>query len=160
MDGARPYIAADRNACLAIFDSNVPEYFSSDKRSGFETFLDDLPTSCAYQVIECDGAIVGCGGVAVEEDGCTASLCWGMIHNRRHRSGLGSALTAARLDAARAMGNVSQVRMDTSQHTKAFYNRFGFVTERIVKDGYGPGLDRCDMKLVLAECASCNIAVS
>ena len=36
----RPYSQADRERCLAIFDSNVPRFFAPDERELFATFLD------------------------------------------------------------------------------------------------------------------------
>jgi len=36
----RPYTAADRAACLAVFDSNVPASFAPDERAAFAAYLD------------------------------------------------------------------------------------------------------------------------
>lgn len=100
----REYTTADRSACLAVFDSNLGKYFVPAEREGFAAFLDALPGR--YLVIEDEvGAVLGCGGHAVE--------------------------------------------LDTSQHTRGFYERVGFRVERVVPDGYAPGLDRCDMCLAL-----------
>lgn len=44
---------------------------------------------------------------------------------------------------------MTRIELDTSQHTQAFYARFGFTVERVVVNGYGPGLDRWDMALDL-----------
>lgn len=147
MDVARPYVAADRPACLALFDSNAPRFFDPSERAGFEQFLDEM--RWPYQVIERDGRVVACGGHAVEPDGRTVSLCWGMVEQALHGQGLGRMLTEARLAAARVEPGATEVRLDTGQHTTGFYQRFGFVIERVVKDGYAPGSDRHDMRLGL-----------
>lgn len=147
MDRARPYVAADRAACLALFDSNAPRFFDPSERAGFERFLDEM--RWPYQVIEREGRVVACGGHAVEPDGRTVSLCWGMVEQGLHGQGLGRRLTGARLAAARAEPGVTAVRLDTGQHTTGFYERFGFVIERVVRDGYAPGSDRFDMRLML-----------
>ena len=147
-DGTRSYAAGDRAACLALFDGNVPLFFTEAERADFADFLDSRAGDWAYQLIERDGAVVACGGVALGADGCTAGLCWGMVARDRHRAGLGRALIQARLAAARALG-ARQVRLDTSQHSQGFYARQGFVVERVTADGYGPGLDRWDMVLRL-----------
>lgn len=147
MDRARPYVAADRAACLALFDSNAPRFFDPSERAGFERFLDEMRRP--YQVIEREGRVVACGGHAVEPDGRTVSLCWGMVEQGLHGQGLGRRLTGARLAAARAEPGVTAVRLDTGQHTTGFYERFGFVIERVVRDGYAPGSDRFDMRLML-----------
>jgi len=79
----RPYTAADRAACLAIFDTNVPAYFAADERESFAAFLDRGHDY--YVLCDGDGAPVGCGGVRVRPDGRTAILRWGMIRAERHR---------------------------------------------------------------------------
>ena len=147
MPSIRPFDVTDRGACLAIFDSNVPAFFDPEERLGYERFLEERADSCGYLVIERDAKLVGCGGVVVEADRETASLCWGMVENGSHRSGLGRVLTNARLQAVKQQFGVTRVILNTSQHTVNFYRRFGFQTTDIVRNGYGPGLDRCNMAL-------------
>ena len=40
-----------------------------------------------------------------------------------------------------------EIYLDTSQKTYKFFEKFGFVVEKISKNGYGVGLDRYDMFL-------------
>ncbi|MEE7547652.1 GNAT family N-acetyltransferase, partial [Xanthomonas sp. Kuri4-1] len=47
-----------------------------------------------------------------------------------HRQGLGTILLLAWLEALRLRPDIEQVVLDTSQHTQAFYARFGFVVKR------------------------------
>lgn len=149
MDAVRPYEARDREACLALFDGNCPRFFDPSERAEYEAFLDGL--DWPYQVIERDGRVVACGGHTPEPDGTTVSLCWGMVEARLHRAGLGAALTQARLAAARARPGVRTVRLETSQHTRGFYERFGFRVVRVRADGFGPGIDACEMRLEIAQ---------
>lgn len=146
---ARSYCVSDRDACLALFDGNVPRFFHADERAQFADFLDTRAGDWSYGVLLFHGSIVACGGHAVIDDGTTADLCWGMVDRARHGTGLGTRLTAARIAAARARPGVRRVRLDTSQHTAGFYRRFGFVTDAVIPDGYGPGLDRHQMTLAL-----------
>lgn len=143
----RRYADGDRAACLALFDGNVPDFFAPAERVPFATFLDRHAAEWAFQVVERDGRLVACGGHRVAADGATADFCWGMVDRAQHRTGLGSLLTDARLRAARSTPGVTQVRLDTSQRTRAFYERFGFVVAQVVPNGYAPGLDRVDMLL-------------
>lgn len=145
----RPYAAQDHAACLALFDSNVPQFFARSERTDFERFLEHDADAWHYLAIVRAGAVVACGGHALSADGRVASFGWGMVDRRLHRQGLGRALTEARLDACRRRAGVARIELDTSQHTQAFYARFGFVVERVVANGYGPGLDRWDMALDL-----------
>ena len=144
----RPYTAADREACLAVFDSNVPRYFIRAERDTFAKFLDELPGP--YLVIEDDdGNVVGCGGYAQGEEPGRADLCWGMVRQDKHRRGFGRTLIHARIDAAKRDAAVRVIALNTSQHTTGFYERFGFHVTGREPDGYGPGLDRCEMRLEL-----------
>lgn len=144
----RDYTTADRSACLLVFDSNVPEFFVPPEREEFAAFLDALPGP--YLVMEDDaGVILGCGGYAVEPGTTTADFCWGMVVRERHGTGLGRLLLHTRLERIRSDPTVETVALHTSQHTRGFYERVGFSTERVVPNGYAPGLDRCDMRLTL-----------
>lgn len=145
---ARDYTTADRHGCLAVFDSNVPEFFVPAEREQFAAFLDALPGP--YLVVEGEaGVILGCGGYAVTPGTTTADLCWGMIRREQHGTGLGRLLTALRLERVRSDAAVEAVALNTSQHTRGFYEHLGFRTEQVTPDGYAPGLDRCDMRLIL-----------
>lgn len=143
----RPYQSTDLDACLRLFDSNTPHYFDPSERELFVRYLGR--STQPFFVIERDGVIVACGGYAVESDGVTASLTWGMVERSLHGQGLGQALTAVRLAAIRALPQLCQVEINTSQHTQRFYARFGFETVKVTPDGYGPGIDRWDMLLPL-----------
>ena len=147
---ARPWRAGDKTSCLALFDSNLPRFFAPDERAEFETFLDALTLRPApYLVLERGGRIVACGGLEVEPGGRQASLTWGMVNRALHGQRLGTALTTARLDLARAMPRLERLVLATSQHVGGFYQGLGFETEKITPGGFGPGLDRWDMALDL-----------
>jgi len=149
----RPYQSADMQACLDIFDRNTPRFFSPTERNDFENFLRDYAVAWDFLVIEDNGIVVACGGHKVDNDMKSASFCWGMVANNLQGNGLGKMLTIARLNTAKAMSAVAKIRLDTSQHTQSFYAQFGFVPERIILDGYGPGLDRWEMVLNLDNAA-------
>lgn len=149
MDTLRIYRPHHFDACLALFDGNVPAFFSAGERHDFMQFLKRHAAAGHYQVIERAGEVIACAGYSISTDGTTASLCWGMVHPKLHRQGLGTMLLSARLEALRLRPDVEHVVLDTSQHTQTFYARFGFVVKRVVPDGYGAGLDRWDMALDL-----------
>src|SRR5947208_16948619 len=97
----RPYSAADREACLGVFDS-----IAYGERIPFEEFLEALPGP--YFVMEHDGTIVGCGGFQLEPS--VAWLKWGMIHRDWQRRGLGRLLLMYRLKEINKAGGVQMVR--------------------------------------------------
>lgn len=146
---SRTYGPEDIDGCLTLFDSNTPRFFDASERDSFVGFLQNQALRWPYQVITLDGRIVGCGGHAVESDGVSVALCWGMVDNSLHGQGLGRILTEARIAAARATPGISRVILNTSQHTQGFYARFGFEAATVTPDGFAPGIDRWDMVLTL-----------
>ena len=149
----RDYTSTDEPACLALFDSNVPDFFLPSERQDFRDFLLRLATP--YFVVEdAAGMVVGCGGYAVDRVTRTARLCWGMVRHDLHRTGIGRALLEARLDRMRADGLVDAVELDTTQNTYAFFERWGFRTSSVEPEGYGPGMDRYEMRLDLNRATS------
>jgi len=143
----RPYTPADLDACLAVFDTNVPRYFIPKERDAFRAFLEELPGPYIV-LLDGDGTVVACGGHAMNDDEPgRADLCWGMVRQEKHRKGLGRRLIHARIDAAKRDASVRSIALNTSQHTTGFYERFGFRITEVERDGYGPGLDRCEMRL-------------
>lgn len=148
----RPYRLEDGVACLAVFTSNTPDFFTVEEREEFAKFLRTMTNP--YFVVEDDGQIVACGGVFVRRDGHTAGLAWGMVQRSKHRHGYGRALLAVRLNWLwQYAPEVEAVTIDTSQHSAPFFSRMGFETTGIERDHYVPGLDRHDMRLPLGSTA-------
>ncbi len=145
----RPYHLNDAAHCLRVFDSNTPRFFDPHERSGFVGFLQEPQRPQDYVVVESDGQIVACGGLASLDDE-TAGFVWGMVDQRLHRQGVGKALALARIEQAHAMGK-HRVTLNTSQHVQAFYAGLGFVVVKVVADGHGPGLDAVEMVLALSD---------
>ncbi|MEX0893090.1 MAG: GNAT family N-acetyltransferase [Gemmatimonadota bacterium] len=140
----RAYAPTDRAACLAIFDSNVPRYFTPEERAQFAAWL-DAPPGPYFVLADAAEGVVGCGGYALGRAPGRADLCWGMVRADRQGEGLGLRLTRERLRRAVADPAVDALALTTSQHTRGFYERLGFRVTRVVPDGFGAGLDQCDM---------------
>lgn len=151
----RPYQPHDREACLAVFRSNVPRYFAPHEEAEFAEFLDELP--CTYFVLEAAGEVLGCGGYYVAPGRGEGGLCWGMVHRRHHGGGLGRRLLLERLYRLVQHPEVAFIRLDTSQHTCGFFEKLGFATIKTESNGYAPGLDRYDMQLWLEPAARARI---
>lgn len=141
----REYTPQDKTACLELFDSNLEPYFKPEERSDFSSFLDRKVGD--YFVVENEGEIVGCGGIALRPEIGEGNLTWGMINRQKHRQGIGGFLTEARLERLRQIPGLKTVAIQTSQHTAAFYARYGFEVREIIPDGFGPGLDNYKMTL-------------
>lgn len=145
----REYTAADREACLAVFDSNTPLFFLPKEREEFAGFLDSH--RCPYFVLARDGAVIGCGGYYRSSCGSSAGLAWGMVAAAHQGRGLGLFLLQKRLARIKEEPAVREITLNTTQHTFRFFAREGFVVRKILKDGYAPGLDRYEMALELKD---------
>ena len=147
----RPYVATDLTACLAVFDGNVPDFFAPAEREEFRAHLLAVPDAApAYLVLSHAGAVVACGGVTAGDKQGDARLVWGMVARDWHRRGLGRRLLRERLALARGLLGLRTESLSTSQHTRGFYEAEGFVLTGVVPDGFGAGLDQCDMVLTLS----------
>lgn len=143
----RRYEPADLESVVAVFRSNIPKYFGSGEEPGLLNFLRD-ERGDDYYVIEIDGQVVGCGGIALNDnEHPTISLCWGMVRDDHLGTGLGKELTKFRIELAREKFHRLPMTVSTSQHTQGFYEKFGFVTTEHTPDGFGPGIDICKMRL-------------
>jgi N-acetylglutamate synthase-like GNAT family acetyltransferase len=117
----RPFTPADRDACLAVFDSNTPDLLQMDRRPSFAARLDDTG---AYFVAEHDGTIVGCGGYALK--GNAAHLQWGLVHRQWQRQGLGRFLLFYRLREITRNGAVEMVGLEAPLSSSQFFASQGF----------------------------------
>lgn len=151
-----PYMPADHAACLHIFRSNQPKYFTADEELDFIRWLDGLNGTqppedgdgeVYYFVAQKGQRVLACGGWGIRTGAHHATLIWGMVDSVHHGNGIGTAITQHRLEHFRALHPGMDMTIDTSHHTAPFYERFGFVTETFTKDGYEPGLHCHDMQL-------------
>ncbi len=145
--GFRPYIVGDKETCMEIFMSNVPRYFGIEEADDFHRFL-DAPV-CDFFVVTQDDKIVACGGHGYHDKKEAFILSWGMVRSDLHKHGLGRFLLAERLKKIYSDSGESFVKIETSQHSRGFFERFGFVVTNIIENYFAPGIDRVDMELLL-----------
>ncbi len=146
----RPYLQADMNRCLAIFDSNTPPFFAPGERPLLERFLRQ-PNS-VFLVVEAEGgSVVACGGYEIMPAEATGYLHWCMVVRDYHRRGIGRRILLARLNQLCDQPGIDTVAADTSQYARGFLEHYGFTVQRIQEGGYGPGLHRYDLSLPLDE---------
>jgi GNAT superfamily N-acetyltransferase len=145
----RQYAPTDRDACLALFDSNVPEFFLESERDEFLGGIDHENVRTYFVVEDDRGQVVACGGYLLDEANGAVWITWGMVARNLQRQGIGTFLLASRLARLCELGFVKVVHLDTTQHSRGFYERHGFVAERFVENGYGPGMHRIDLILRL-----------
>jgi N-acetylglutamate synthase-like GNAT family acetyltransferase len=135
----------DLESVLAIFDANVPRYFSPLERAWYADYLKNEVED--YFVLDHNDQIIGAGGLNYEKH--WAVLSWGLIAPAYHGRGLGTQITQYRINFVRANTNLPSIIVRTSQHTDGFYTKMGFkVTER-KKDFWGKGMDLAFMEMQL-----------
>lgn len=141
----RSFDASDAESCLALFDDNCPEYFAPNERDDLHAFLNGGPVD--YEVCELDNMVVGAFGL-IDQGEQGYSLNWIMIAPTVHGRGIGSAMMQRAVDRARHLG-LSEFSIAASHKSAPFFARFGATEIEILKDGWGPGMDRVNMRLVL-----------
>ena len=147
-DLVHPYGDRDRDAVLAIFDSNTPTSFSLHERPRFERFLDDITGRAWVARTGEEGEVTGFGAVSFS-DPDTAWLRWGMVSRAGQRRGIGRALLHARMTWIRQETQARHVRVATTEPIVGFFLRMGFALDGMVPDGIEPGVDRYDLACVL-----------
>ena len=138
------YLPENREACLALFDSNMGKYFAPNERQQYCDWLAKLPIkNSPYYVVLDDGMVVGAGGIALDKG--KAYLTWGIVHRDLHGQGIGRFLSQTRIDMIAELYPEKSVHIDTSQHTEAFYKGLGFCTRLYQPNGLAPGIDKVNM---------------
>jgi ribosomal protein S18 acetylase RimI-like enzyme len=144
----RPYAPENEATCMAIFDSNLPKYFTQAERDLFLNYL--RRKDIVYFVAEHRDEVTGCAGYWIDDYGL-AHLVWGMVHSARHLQGIGAALLKWRFERIRQTPYAWCVLINTSQHTAPFFARYGFQAIRTIPDGYQAGLDKIFMRATLPD---------
>jgi len=140
----RIYTSQDKNACIAIFDSNCPRYFLDHERAEFIDWL-EKEDRLEYYVLEIDDEILACGGIYKDDDLDQVGFAWGMVSRSHHGKGLGSALAKHRIKILDDKFPSYDCKLSTSQLTDAFFAKHGFVQTAYEKDGWGKGMDKVTM---------------
>jgi hypothetical protein len=146
------YTPVDEKECLAVFDSNTPQFFAVRERETFQGFLDRLAAPYSYFVVRNAGEkTIACGGIKLELSNQLAKLRWDMVAFELHHQSIGTFLTLSRLYRICQFPEIRIVSLHTSQYSYLFYEKMGFVVQHIIPDGILPGMDEYFMKLNLDE---------
>jgi hypothetical protein len=132
----RRYRPEDREACLALFEGNMPLFFVEPERALFEAFLGERPGP--YLVVEdSTGQPVASGGLAFEGGG-DVRLCWGLVNAERHREGIGTFLVRVRLAVACRLPGILRVATKTWDGNVSFFEREGLRPVSPIEGYYRP----------------------
>ncbi|MBF25934.1 MAG: hypothetical protein CMP49_05415 [Flavobacteriales bacterium] len=129
---------------MFIFKTNTPTFFDYSEQKLFENYL-LIKDKEYFVVLNNSNNIVGSGGYSYDNTTKTIDLTWGMIDFNFHNKGFGTALLNYRILQIELNFPKRDIRLNTTQKTFKFYEKFGFKIEKFTKDYYTEGLDRYDM---------------
>ena len=141
----RPYCNADHQACTSIFNANCPEFFAPNERQEYEDFLEGVPGN--YEVCEVDGRVLGAFGLFDDSENMKV-LNWILLDPQTQSIGIGSKIMERVIQLSRT-SQTGMVKIAASHKSAPFFARFGATTTSLTKNGWGPGMDRVDMELLL-----------
>ncbi len=141
----RSYCRDDYRACMALFDANCPAAFAPNERKDYVTFLNDDPAH--YRVCVAADRVVAAFGVSAI-GGDESRLNWILVDPSAQSTGLGSMIMERATSDARQTG-AQTLNIAASQKSEHFFARFGATTIGRITDGWGKGMDRVDMILLL-----------
>ncbi len=151
----KPYLPEHKAVLISIFKSNMPPYFAEEELPLFDAFLDrDINNlNRPYCVVFKGNAIVGCGGIGTNEPAKYTNephiiMCWGMVHQKYHKQGLGKALLEFRIEQSKKLFPGTKIALGTTQHSFPFFEKYGFKIVHYEKDHWAKGLDLYQMELM------------
>ena len=147
------YLPEYNESLINIFKSNIPLYFAEEELPLFYIFLErDVLERGPYSIIFRDDEIVGCGGIALNKPTKYTNephviMTWGMVDNKLHKEGFGKVLLKHRIQQSEELYPGIKIALGTTQHTFAFFEKYGFKTVCFEKDHWAKGLDLYQMEL-------------
>jgi GNAT superfamily N-acetyltransferase len=136
------YASDHRDACLAIFDRNCPEFFAPNERADYADFLDRA--GGAYRLCRVEDRIAGAFGLMPAGAADEAHLNWILLSPDAQGAGVGRAIMTEVAAQAGAAG-IARVHIAASHKSAPFFARFGAAETLRTADGWGPGMHRVDM---------------
>ncbi len=130
-------------AVLALFRSNIPQYFAPEEENELAEYLRHRAHH-HYLITNTENEILASGGFEVR--GNSGIIAWDFVHPQQQRKGLGKLLLNFRLNKLQQYPNVQIVRVRTSQFAFEFYQKSGFILQNIQKDYWAKGFDLYDME--------------
>jgi predicted GNAT family N-acyltransferase len=140
----KPYSKDHFDQCVEIFKSNQDVYFAEDELQEYISFLQKAAHVHPYFVLLDQHTVIACGGFIKDDD--EVILTWGMVTRHLHGHGYGKILTTYRVNSIQSAYPNTAIKIETSQFSKGFYEKQGFTTLSIEKNGIAQGLDKYTMR--------------
>lgn len=141
----RAYEVRDREIVLSVMQENIPTYFAQDEMEDLKYYLDFEIEQ--YFVLEAEGKIVACGGINLELEERRGVISWDIVLPSEQGKGYGRKLLEHRIAILKSMPDIDRITVRTSQLTYLFYQKNGFILNKIVKDYWAKDFDLYSMEL-------------
>ncbi len=145
----RTYASSDKEKVLEIFKSNCPKYFDINDQSDLIHFLETYADE-NFKVLLFDNNVIGCGGHYIKHSEKIFGISWVMF--KRFAVGHANFLNTAKGFFNHILTNIEKEKFDydivinTTQLMETTFNKFDFVTEKILTNGFGENLDHYVMR--------------
>lgn len=145
----RIYNKNDEKYIIDIFKSNCPKYFYINDLDSLYFFLNNYIDE-NFKVVTLNDYIVGCGGHYVKENEKLIGIAWVMF--KRNSLGVKNFLSLSNIFFEHIMDNIQNEKkafdiiINTTQLLEKTFNKFGFHTVHIIKNGFGKNLDHYVMR--------------
>ena len=136
------------NECLSLFDKNCPQYFATNERNDYINFLET--PSKNYKVGFVAKAVTAVFGFDIDTINERARITWIMTDPSAHSKGLGTEMIHYAKKMAREH-KLKIIDIAASHLSAPFFAKFGAITTREIKDGWGVNMHRIDMELPLEQ---------
>jgi [ribosomal protein S18]-alanine N-acetyltransferase len=144
----RPYLPTDRDALFELLRLNTPTYFAPEEETDLALYMREHLED--YFVAELNELVVGAGGINYFDQQTWARLSWDLVHPDYQGQGIGRELALHRLAKLRSLPFMQWVQVRASQLVYPFYQKLGFVLEKVEKDFWAPGIDLYQLNMRLA----------
>ena len=138
------YKLTDKNDCIEVFKSNIPDFFSPQELTDFKNWLykNDCPD---FYVLKKNRQTIGFGGFYFENG--QARLVYGIIDRQHQKMGHGKFLTDYRIKKIREKNTQIPIGLETTQLTDKYFEKFGFKTVEIIPNHYYDKFDKYEMMI-------------
>lgn len=130
--------------CMAMFDSNCPKFFANKERQYYQSFLESGPQDYFLGIRA--GILVSAFGASTVAN--RARISWIMVSPESSGLGIGEQM----MQRAKAMSleqGLQVIDIAASHLSAPFFAKFGAQILSETPDGWGPGMHRIDMELLI-----------
>ncbi len=140
--GMSEYSGTDKDDSMDLYAGNIGQHWNADEIKDFEAFVDEK-TDALYKIVyRVNGRIAGFLGCREIEDFVWVE--WLIIRKEEHGKGIGKLI----ISELHNIYKNKDLRLSSTPYTQKFYEKCGFVIERIESGGYPDGTDKVRMKYI------------